>query len=88
MPHLDLHINVYLKDDKEIEINKKSEVSFTMISYIEGKQKNEEIFIPQKVPHRLRCVGQKQARVMEIWIGDSDEGDVVRVKDDYGREER
>lgn len=45
----------------------------------------EEIFIPQKVPHRLHCLGTQPARVMEIWIGDSDESDVVRLKDDYGR---
>lgn len=49
-------------------------------------KKNEEIFIPRKAPHRLRCVGQKQARVMELWIGNSDEEDIVRLKDDYGRE--
>ncbi len=47
---------------------------------------NEEIFIPRKSAHRLRCIGSKEARVMEIWIGDSDEADIVRLKDDYGRE--
>lgn len=46
---------------------------------------DEEIFIPEKTPHRLRCLGQKQARVMEIWIGDSQESDLVRLKDRYGR---
>lgn len=50
-------------------------------------EENEEIFIPQKAPHRLRCVGQKPARVMEIWMGDSDEEDIVRLKDEYGRED-
>ncbi len=50
-------------------------------------EENEEIFIHQKVPHRLRCVGKKPARVMEIWIGDSTEEDIVRIKDDYGRED-
>ena len=45
----------------------------------------EEIFIPLKIPHRLRCFGTKPARVMEIWIGDSDESDIVRLEDDYGR---
>jgi len=50
-------------------------------------EENEEIFIPRKVPHRLRCPGQKPARVMEIWIGDSDEDDIVRIKDEYGRED-
>lgn len=48
-------------------------------------KKNEEIFIPCEAPHRLHCTGQKQARVMEIWLGDSDESDIVRIKDDYGR---
>ena len=45
----------------------------------------EEIFVPPKTPHRLRCLGAQPARVMEIWIGDSDESDIVRLKDDYGR---
>lgn len=48
-------------------------------------EEGEEIFIPQKIPHRLRCLSKKRARVMEIWIGDSDESDIVRLKDDYGR---
>lgn len=48
---------------------------------------NVEIFIPRKAPHRLRCLGPKSARVMEIWIGDSDEEDIVRLEDDYGRGE-
>ena len=46
---------------------------------------NEEIFIPRKTPHRLRCVGEREARIMEIWIGQSDESDIVRLEDDYGR---
>lgn len=48
-------------------------------------EEDEEIFIPRNTPHRLRCLGQKQARVMEIWIGDSDESDIVRLEDEYGR---
>ena len=48
-------------------------------------EQNEEIFISRKTPHRLRCVGPEKARVMEIWIGDSDESDIVRLEDDYGR---
>ena len=45
----------------------------------------EEIFIPRGTPHRVRNRGQAPARVMEIWIGRSDESDIVRLKDDYGR---
>ena len=46
---------------------------------------NEEIFIPAKAPHRVRCVGQQSARIMELWLGDSSESDIVRLQDDYGR---
>ncbi len=48
-------------------------------------KENEEIFIPKKTSHRLRCIGTKPARIMEIWIGDSSESDIVRLKDEYGR---
>jgi mannose-6-phosphate isomerase-like protein (cupin superfamily) len=46
---------------------------------------DEELFIPRKIPHRVRCVGQKPARIMEIWIGKSEESDIVRLEDEYGR---
>ncbi len=46
---------------------------------------NEEIFIPRKIPHRIRCIGHKPARIMEIWIGTSEESDIIRLEDDYGR---
>jgi len=46
---------------------------------------NEEIFVPRKMPHRVRCVGQNPARIMEIWIGKSEESDIIRVEDVYGR---
>jgi len=48
-------------------------------------KEGEEIFIARKAPHRLRCFGQRPGRVMEIWIGESDEEDIVRLEDDYGR---
>jgi len=48
-------------------------------------KKGEEIFIPRKAPHRLRCLGQRPGRVMEIWIGNSDEEDIFRLEDKYGR---
>ena len=48
-------------------------------------KQGEEVFVPRKMPHRLRCVGKVPARVMEIWIGPSEEGDIVRIQDDYGR---
>jgi mannose-6-phosphate isomerase-like protein (cupin superfamily) len=46
---------------------------------------NEEIFIPSEVPHRVRCIGQNPARIMEIWIGKSSESDITRLDDNYGR---
>jgi mannose-6-phosphate isomerase len=45
----------------------------------------EEIFIPRKTPHRARNRGAAPARVMEIWIGRSEESDIVRLEDEYGR---
>lgn len=46
---------------------------------------NEEIFIPTKTPHRLKCISKHPARIMEIWIGPSDESDIIRLEDSYGR---
>ena len=57
----------------------------TVADRVWSPEESEEIFIPRKIPHRLRCLGVKQARVMEIWIGDSDESDIVRLEDEYGR---
>lgn len=48
-------------------------------------QVNEEIFIPRKTPHRVRCIGKKPARIMEVWIGKSEESDIIRLADEYGR---
>jgi mannose-6-phosphate isomerase-like protein (cupin superfamily) len=48
-------------------------------------QMNEEIFIPRRTAHRIRCIGQKPGRIMEIWIGKSEESDIVRLDDEYGR---
>jgi len=48
-------------------------------------QKNEEIFIPIKIPHRVKNIGKHPSRIMEIWIGNSDEEDIVRLEDIYGR---
>ena len=48
-------------------------------------KKGEEIFIPCRTPHRLRCIGRRPGRVMELWIGRSSEGDIVRLQDDFGR---
>jgi mannose-6-phosphate isomerase-like protein (cupin superfamily) len=48
-------------------------------------KKGEEIFIPKKAPHRLKCLGKSPARVMEIWLGRSEESDIVRLEDLYNR---
>ena len=47
--------------------------------------KNEEITIPQKAEHRVRNMARKSARFLEFWIGDSDETDIIRLDDSYGR---
>ncbi len=48
-------------------------------------KRGEEIFIPCRTPHRLRCVGRRPGRVMELWIGRSSEEDIIRLQDDFGR---
>ncbi len=48
-------------------------------------QANDEIFIPKKTPHRVRCFRETPSRIMEIWIGSSGEDDIVRLDDKYGR---
>jgi mannose-6-phosphate isomerase-like protein (cupin superfamily) len=45
----------------------------------------EEIYIPRRTAHRLRCVGRRPGRVLEVWIGRSSERDIVRIEDDFGR---
>lgn len=49
-------------------------------------QPGEEIFIPAGTPHRLKGLGPQPARVMELWLGDSGEDDIVRLEDVYGRD--
>ena len=49
-------------------------------------QPGEEIFIPAGTPHRLKGLGPEPARVMELWLGDSGEEDIVRLDDIYGRD--
>jgi mannose-6-phosphate isomerase-like protein (cupin superfamily) len=46
---------------------------------------DQEVFIPAETPHRLRCLGPAPGRVMELWLGPSDESDIVRLEDAYGR---
>jgi len=45
----------------------------------------EEIWIPKGTKHRARGVGDEPARVMELWIGPSEESDIVRLEDAYNR---
>ncbi|MEW5765125.1 MAG: phosphomannose isomerase type II C-terminal cupin domain [Acidobacteriota bacterium] len=45
----------------------------------------EEVWIPKGTRHRARGVGERPARVLELWIGDSEESDIVRVEDVYQR---
>jgi mannose-6-phosphate isomerase-like protein (cupin superfamily) len=45
----------------------------------------DEVYIPRRVPHRVRCLGRTPGRVMELWLGKSSESDIVRLADDYGR---
>ena len=45
----------------------------------------EEIWIPKGTKHRARGVGERPARFFELWIGESEEDDIVRIEDVYKR---
>lgn len=60
-------------------------LELTLGSNTRRLKKGEEVYIPRKTPHRLRCVGRRPGRVMELWFGSSGEEDIVRLQDDYGR---
>ncbi len=45
----------------------------------------EELWIPRGTRHRARGVGERPARVLELWFGPSEESDIVRLEDVYGR---
>jgi len=60
-------------------------LEITLADRVWRPEPNEEIFIGREMAHRLRNPGRAAARIMEIWIGDSDESDIVRLEDIYGR---
>jgi mannose-6-phosphate isomerase len=62
-----------------------SNLEITLGEKVWRPRTDEEIYIPRGVPHRLRNTGTRPARIMEIWIGDSDETDITRLEDAYGR---
>jgi mannose-6-phosphate isomerase-like protein (cupin superfamily) len=46
--------------------------------------KGEEYFVPRETLHRI-LAGNSDVVILEISYGVFDEGDITRVKDDYGR---
>jgi mannose-1-phosphate guanylyltransferase / mannose-6-phosphate isomerase len=51
-------------------------------------EKNQSTFIPQGSKHRLGNPGQEPLTIVEVQLGDKiDEDDIVRYKDDFGRED-
>ena len=45
----------------------------------------EELFIPRGTVHRLSAAGDIPVRILEISLGEFEEGDIVRLDDVYGR---
>ena len=45
----------------------------------------EKVYIPRGTAHRLSCVGENPARILEVSFGVFDEDDIVRTEDVYGR---
>ena len=44
----------------------------------------DEFFVAQQEKHRIQA-GESEARILEIAIGEFDEGDIMRLEDNYGR---
>ena len=47
--------------------------------------KGDEFFISAGETHRLSCVGDAPARILEVAFGEFDESDIERLSDHYGR---
>jgi len=60
-------------------------VEMTVGDRVWRPEAGEEIWIPKGTRHRARGVGAGPARVLELWMGDSEESDIVRVEDVYNR---
>lgn len=45
----------------------------------------EQVWIPRGVTHRVANAGARAARFLEVAYGEFDEGDIVRLEDDYAR---
>lgn len=60
------------------------EVHFTIGNRV-IQLKDGAVTIPHGVVHRIKCVGNKDAKVVEVAYGNPKESDIVRVEDDYGR---
>jgi mannose-6-phosphate isomerase len=48
-------------------------------------KKGDELWIPKGTLHRAKGIGDKPARFFELWVGVSEESDIVRVEDVYKR---
>lgn len=66
---------VILDDGLEVTIDDKS---FSV-------KRGDEIWIPRKSLHRVKNIGKEPARFFELWVGESEEDDIVRVEDIYKR---
>lgn len=53
--------------------------------HVERPLVGSEFFIPRGTVHRLACLGERSARLLEIAFGDFDENDIERLEDAYDR---
>jgi mannose-6-phosphate isomerase-like protein (cupin superfamily) len=86
---------ITIKANEELSLqshNKRSEfwrvVSGSGVFYIDSQdykvEKNFEQYVPVGSKHRIKA-GPDGLEVLEISIGEFDEGDIVRYEDKYGR---
>ena len=50
-------------------------------------QPGESVWVPCQALHRMANQGEQSGRLLEIAYGDFDEADIVRLEDDYARDD-
>ena len=66
----------------------KGKARVTIGDKIFNLEKDQSIYIPKKVPHRLENPDDEVLEVIEIQIGEYlEEDDIIRLEDKYGRTE-
>ena len=60
-------------------------MEITVDDHTWGAETGTSVWVPLGSVHRMSNKADRTARLLEIAFGDFDEGDIVRIEDDYAR---